>query len=304
MTTPAASPRPASVALQPALAASSSSWSRALFAALPYVVLLLFTLPILLLYVWLTYSSFFPRVEGLRPVGAFTLENWRFLWAPETVEQLRNKPPIIPLTINTLVFSLATTAVVLLVSSMAGYALSRLHFPGRRTFLGSVLLLHSFPSVTLLIATFIVLRQLGLYDQLLGVILVKAAFELPLGIWIMKGFFDTIPWELEMAALVDGAGRITTWWRVVMPLVRPGLLALGLLAFVSGWNEFLLPFVFMPSGSQATLSLLVRAMLGEGRFVDYGVLTAVGLYYVLPVLLLFLFAQEQLMRIYGGGVKG
>jgi inositol-phosphate transport system permease protein len=243
-------------------------------------------------------------MEGLSPAGPFTLENWRFLWAPETVEQLNNKPPIIPLTINTLVFSLATAAVVLLISSMAGYALSRLLFPGRRMFLGGVLLLHSFPSVTLLIATFIVLRQLGLYDQLLGVILVKAAFELPLGIWIMKGFFDTVPWELEMAALVDGAGRITTWWRVVMPLVRPGLLALGLLAFVSGWNEFLLPFVFMPSGSQATLSQLVRAMLGEGRFVDYGLLTAVGLYYVAPVLLLFLFAQDQLMKIYGGGVKG
>ena len=304
MTTPAAPPRAASVSMRPAPAGASSGWVRALTAVLPYLVLVAFTLPILVLYVWLTYSSFFPRVEGLRPVGGFTLENWRFLWAPESVEQLRNKPPVIPLTINTFIFSVATTAVVLLVSSMAGYALSRLHFPGRRAFLGSVLLLHSFPSVTLLIATFIVLRQLGLYDQLLGVILVKAAFELPLGIWIMKGFFDTIPWELEMAALVDGAGRITTWWRVVMPLVRPGLLALGLLAFVSGWNEFLLPFVFMPSGSQATLSLLVRALLGEGRFVDYGVLTAVGLYYVLPVLLLFLFAQEQLMRIYGGGVKG
>jgi inositol-phosphate transport system permease protein len=281
-----------------------SRLSRWLSAGLPYAVLLLFTLPILGLYLWLGFSSFFTRMEGLRPTGDFTLENWRFLWAPESVEQLRNKPPIIPQTINTLVFSLATTAVVLLISSMAGYALSRLHFPGRRAFLGSVLLLHSFPSVTLLIATFIVLRQLGLYDQLLGVILVKAAFELPLGIWIMKGFFDTIPWELEMAALVDGAGRITTWWRIVMPLVRPGLLALGLLAFVSGWNEFLLPFVFMPSGSQATLSLLVRALLGEGRFVDYGLLTAVGLYYVLPILLLFLFAQDQLMRIYGGGVKG
>jgi len=277
---------------------------RALMRALPYVVLILFTLPILILYAWLTFSSFFPRMEGLRPIGRFTLDNWRFLWAPETVEQLANKPPVIPLTINTFVFSLATTIVVLLISSMAGYALSRLNFPGRRGFLGSVLLLHSFPSVTLLIATFIVIRQLGLYDQLLGVILVQSAFELPLGIWIMKGFFDTIPWELEMAALVDGAGRITTWWRIVMPLVRPGLLALGLLAFVSGWNQFLLPFVFMPSGSQATLSLLVRALLGEGRFVDYGVLTAVGLYYVLPVLLLFLFAQEQLMKIYGGGVKG
>ena len=303
--TSSAAPRHASAASSlPAAASSSSAVTRALMTALPYAVLILFTLPILLLYVWLTYSSFFTRMEGLWPTGSFTLENWRFLWAPESVEQLRNKPPIIPLTINTLVFSLATTAVVLLISSMAGYALSRLNFPGRRAFLGSVLLLHSFPSVTLLIATFIVLRRLGLYDQLLGVILVKAAFELPLGIWIMKGFFDTVPWELEMAALVDGAGRITTWWRIVMPLVRPGLLALGLLAFVSGWNEFLLPFVFMPSGSQATLSLLVRSLLGEGRFVDYGVLTAVGLYYVLPILILFLFAQEQLMRIYGGGVKG
>lgn len=270
----------------------------------PYAVLLFFTLPIIVLYTWLFYSSFFPRVEGLIPIGAFTVENWRFLWAPETVEQLRNKPPVIPLTINTFIFALSTSGVVLAVSSMAGYALSRLKFQGRRVFLSGVLLLHSFPSVTLLIATFIVLRQLGLYDQLLGVILVKAAFELPFGVWIMKGFFDTVPWDLEMAALVDGAGRITTWWRIVMPLVKPGLLALGLLSFVQGWNEFLLPFIFMPSGSQLTLSVLVRSILGEGRFVDYGLLTAIGLFYVLPVMVLFFLAQEQLMKIYGGGVKG
>lgn len=277
---------------------------RSWVALLPYAVLILATLPIMVLYVWLFYSSLFPRVEGLRPIGAFTLDNWRFLWAPSTVEQLANKPPIIPLTINTFVFAASTALVVLLISSMAGYALSRLQFKGRRMFLGGVLLLHSFPSVTLLIATFIVLRQLGLYDQLLGVILVKAAFELPLGIWIMKGFFDTVPWELEMAALVDGASRIRTWWRIVMPLVKPGLLALGLLAFVQGWNEFLLPFIFMPSGHQQTLSTFVRAILGEGRFVDYGLLTALGLYYVAPVLALFFFAQEHLMKIYGGGVKG
>jgi inositol-phosphate transport system permease protein len=107
-----------------------------------------------------------------------------------------------------------------------------------------------------------------------------------------------------MAALVDGASRFKTWWKVVMPLVKPGLLALGLIAFVSGWNEFLLPFVFMPSGTQATLSQTIRGIVGEGRFVDYGILTALGLYYVLPVLALFLFAQEQLLKIYAGGVKG
>jgi inositol-phosphate transport system permease protein len=277
---------------------------RSLTRLIPPLVLVLFTLPILILYGWLLYSSFFPRVEGLRPVGAFTLENWRFLWAQDTIDSMRNRPSIVPLTINTFIFAIGTAGVVLLVSSMAGYALSRVRFPARRTFLGSVLLLHSFPAVSLLIATFIVLRQLGLYDQLIGVILVKATFELPFGVWIMKGFFDTVPWDLEMAALVDGAGRVRTWWRVVMPLVKPGLLALGLIAFVQGWNEFLLPFVFMPSGTQATLSQVVRGVLGEGRFVDYGILTALGLYYVMPVLLLFLFAQEQLMKIYSGGVKG
>lgn len=270
----------------------------------PYALLAATTLPILVLYAWLAYGSFFQNMEGLRPVGSFTLEHWRFLWDPGSVEQLRNKPAIIPMTINTFLFAISTALVVVLISSMAGYALSRLAFPGRRMFLGGVLLLHSFPSVTLLIATFIVLRQLGLYDKLLGVILVKAAFELPFGVWIMKGFFDNVPWDLEMAALVDGASRFRTWWRVVLPLVRPGLLALGILAFVQGWNEFLLPFVFMPSGSQQTLSTFVRAILGEGRFVDYGLLAAVGLYYIAPVLVLFALAQDQLMRIYAGGVKG
>ena len=273
-------------------------------AALPYVLLAVATVPILVLYVWLFYSSFFPRIEGFRPIGGFTLDNWRFLWDPLSVPQMRNRPPILPLTLNTFLFATMTSIVGLLISSMAGYALSRIRFPARRVFLGSILLLHSFPSVTLLIALFVVLRTLGLYDKLIGVILVQTAFSLPFGIWIMKGFFDNIPWDLEMSALVDGAGRLRTWWRIMLPLVKPGLLALGILLFVEGWNQFLLPVVFMPSGSQQTLSTLVRGILGEGRFVDYGLLTAVGLYYIAPVLVLFVLAQEQLMRIYAGGVKG
>jgi inositol-phosphate transport system permease protein len=273
-------------------------------SATPYVVLALATLPIVVLYAWLVYSSFFPSVHGFTPVGEFTFDNWRFLWDPASVPQMRNRPAILPLTVNTFVFATVTSLIVLLVSSMAGYAFSRLRFPGRRPYLAGILLLHSFPSVTLLIALFVVLRALGLYDRLLGIILVKAAFELPFGIWIMKGFFDTIPWDFEMSALVDGAGRLRTWWRIMLPQVKPGLMALGLLSFVQGWNEFLLPFVFMPSGSSQTLSTLVKGILGEGRFVDYGLLTAVGLWYVAPVLVIFVVAQKQLMRIYGGGVKG
>lgn len=271
---------------------------------LPYAVLAIASVPIAVLYLWLFYSAFFPEVHGFTPVGGFTFENWRFLWDPGSVLQMRDRPSIIPLTVNTFLFAAGTALLVLLISSMAGYAFSRLRFPGRRPFLGGILLLHSFPSVTLLIALFVVLRTLGLYDRLIGVILLKAAFELPFGIWIMKGFFDNIPWDLEMSALVDGASRLRTWWRVMLPQVQPGLLALGLLSFVEGWNEFVLPFIFMPSGSQQTLAVLVRGLLGEGRFVDYGILTAVGLWYVAPVLVIFVVAQKQLMRIYAGGVKG
>src|SRR2546430_9560734 len=108
---------------------------------------------------------------------------------------MRNRPPIVPLTLNTFIFAATTSAVGLLISSMAGYAFSRLRFKGRRLMLGGVLLLHSFPSVTLLIAPFIVLRTLGLYDKFVGAILVQTPVALPFGIWIMKGFFDNIPWD-------------------------------------------------------------------------------------------------------------
>src|SRR2546428_10398520 len=104
----------------------------------------------MVLYVWLFYSSFFPRVEGFRPVGDFTFDNWRFLWDPLSVPQMRNRPPIVPLTFNTFFFAAMTAAIGLLVSSMACYAFSQLRLPGSLMFLCSGRLLHSCPTVMLL----------------------------------------------------------------------------------------------------------------------------------------------------------
>ena len=115
---------------------------------------------------------------------------------------------------------------VLLVSSMAGYALSRMNFPGRKTFLSLTLILHGFPAVTLLIAIFFVLRNIGKvpvvgdyfgFNTRGGIALVMVAFELPLGVWLMKGFFDNIPWDMERSALIDGASRWRTFWRILLP---------------------------------------------------------------------------------------
>ena len=162
--------------------------------------------------------------------------------------------------LNTLVFATCTTTLSCSPSrSTAGYVLSRLDVPGRGFFLAGVMVLHAFPSVTLIIAIFIVLQMLGLYNSLIGVILVKAALDLPLGIWLMKGFYDTVPWEIEMAGITDGASRFTV-------SAQPGpaagharrSIALGLFAFLSGWGEFILPQVLRPAPDVQVLSVYPR----------------------------------------------
>jgi inositol-phosphate transport system permease protein len=256
------------------------------------------SLPILAGVAWLFLTGTFDRVYGLVPAGPIDPGNWRFL-----TQSIGGRPPAgVPL-VNSLTFSIVVATVVVLASSMAAYAISRLSFPGRTVYLGLVLVLHAFPAVSLIIAIFYILRLLGLFDTLTGVILVKAALELPLGIWLMKGFFDYLSWEMEMAALVDGVSRWTLFWKIALPLVRPGLLALGTFALLSAWGEFILPFTLIVSNQRWTMAIYLQTFLGES-FTDYGMVAAVGLFYALPVVVLFLLGQRYLLNIYSGGVKG
>lgn len=262
-------------------------------------LVLLFSLPIIAGLVWLISTGLFDRMHGLIPQGALNLDNWRFLWLPS----LNGRPSIWLALGNTLIFAVMVALIQLLVASMAAYAISRMRFPLRSTYLGAVLMLHAFPAVSLIIALFYILRLLGLFDTLFGVILVKAALELPLGIWLLKGFFDNLSWDMEMAALVDGASRWTVYWRIALPLVRPGLLALGTFALLSAWGEFILPFTLIVSNRNWTLALYLQSFLGES-FTEYGLIAAIGFFYALPVILLFLLGQKFLLNIYSGGAKG
>ena len=256
------------------------------------------SLPLVVGAIWLALSSVSREVHGLWPVGGWQPENWRFLW-----EAIGSRPSIWLVLGNTLLFAGGVATVQVLVSAMAAYAISRLKFSGRGFYLGMVLVLHAFPAVSLLIAIFYVLRVLGLFDTLLGVVLVKVALDLPLGIWLLKGFFDDIPDAMEDAALVDGAKRGTIFWRIALPLVRPGLLALGTLMLLSAWGEFILPFTLIVSGESWTLSLYLQSLIADFRFTDFGLLAAVGLFYMMPVVVLFLVRQRFLLNIYGGGTK-
>ncbi len=282
----------------------------------PLAALAILTIPIVIGYIWVFISTFAQRTHGLIPVdadgqfGGLTLRNWSFLW---------EDPIIWRLVVNTFVLALGLTVGVVLVSSLAGYALSRISFPGRKAFLATTLVLHAFPSVTLLIAIYFVLRWIagipvlgrGLpliggfgYNTLGGVILVSVALELPLGVWLMKGFFDQISWDVERAALIDGCSRFRVWWQIVMPLIRPGIAALSIFSFISGWNAFLIPYTFLTTQDQSTIAPYLRGLISDTAPVNYSTVAAVGLFQLIPVLIFFIFTQEYLLNIFGGGTKG
>jgi inositol-phosphate transport system permease protein len=255
--------------------------------------------PLVLMYVYLFVDTVTDSAAGSLIPNELTLRHWSFLW-----ETRPGKPPIWQVAGNTLIFATCTTTIVLVVSSTAGYVLSRLNVPGRAFFLAGVMVLHAFPSVTLIIAIFIVLQMVGLYNSLIGVILVKAALELPLGIWLMKGFYDTVPWEIEMAGITDGASRFTVWRRLVLPQVAPAFAALGLFAFLSGWSEYILPQVLTPGNNVQVMSVYLASLIADDNNFDLNLFKAVGVFFIIPVLILFVFFQKHLMNIYGGGSKG
>ncbi|MFC5522188.1 carbohydrate ABC transporter permease [Polaromonas jejuensis] len=259
----------------------------------------LLSAPLFLMYAYLFIDTFSNTRAGELLPHQFTLEHWRFLW-----QDLPGKPGIWSVTLNTLVFATVTTLLVLVVSSAAAYALSRLNMPLRRFFLGGVMVLHAFPTVTLLIATFLILQYVGLYDTILGVIIVKTSLELPFGIWILKGFYDTVPWEIEMAAIQDGASRFRVWREIVLPLVRPALVSLGIFSFLAGWSEYLLPQVLAPGNNAQVLSVYLAGLIADDNNFDMATFKSVGLFYAAPVMILFVIFQKQLMNMYGGGNKG
>jgi inositol-phosphate transport system permease protein len=292
------------------------TWKQRLGSAVPYIILTILTIPVFVGYVWIIISTFSARTHGLVPVdsngnfGGLTLANWSFLW---------EDPNIWFVTLNTFLLSTLLTIGVVLISALAGYALSRISFPGRKTFLAGTLVLHAFPSVTLLISIYFVLRWIsgipllgkGLpviggfgYNTVGGVALVMVALSLPLGIWLMKGFFDNVSWDMERAALIDGCSRLRVWWEIMLPSIKPGIAALAIFTFITGWGAFLIPYTFITDQEKSTLAAYLNSLMGDTAPVNYSRVAAVGLFQLFPVLIFFIFTQEYLLSIFGGGSKG
>lgn len=237
-----------------------------------------------------------------------TLNNYRFLWNRDVensgVTRLDLMPSVWQAMRTSAIFALAQTVIVTLVAAPAAYALSRFSFAGRENFLRGLLLLHAFPALALTVAMFVQLFYMGLLNNLFGVIMVMSALELPFAIFILKSFFDAVPWDTEMSAVTDGATRFQAFRMVVLPQVKAGLIAVATFTFLRGWEEYVFVKTLLIDSKNLTMSLYLFFVSQDSMGADYGLIAAVGVIYLLPVFILYLFTQKYITQMNFGGIKG
>ncbi|MGB9786874.1 MAG: carbohydrate ABC transporter permease [Infirmifilum uzonense] len=266
------------------------------------IVLTLIIIVPLALLIGLAFSKSQVTIEG------FTLDNFNFIrngiLFQENPVYSKLYPNVYTVTVNTMILAFGNMLLVVLISSMAAYVISRYSFRGRSTLLGTFLVIHGVPASVLLIALYFLLRQLNLLNTLAGVILVRMSVDLPLGVWVLKGFYDSIPWDIEIASLVDGTSRLGAFYRVMLPLVTPGIFAVALFSFLSGWGEYIFVYTFIQSQTNWTLSLLIRSLVGEMGGINLALIAALSVFYLIPVIVLYVVGEKYLVRVTIGGVKG
>jgi multiple sugar transport system permease protein len=207
---------------------------------------------------------------------------------------------------NSLVVSLLTVALTLLLSLLSGYAFARFRFPGKNGLFLAVLGILMVPYATLLIPLYVLLNQVGLSNSLVGVALVLTVFQLPFSIFMMRISFESIPREMDEAAMVDGCSTFSALWRVRIPAVKPGLITVGLFAFLAAWNDFFAPLILINDSNRMTLPLAVSNLRGQVQgVVDYGATEAGVVVLALPCIVLFLVLQRHYVRGFmSGAFKG
>ncbi len=206
---------------------------------------------------------------------------------------------------NSVITSFGTVVVAVVLAMFAGYALSRLRFRLRRTTLIGILMTQMFPLVVLLIPMYLIYVQAHLLNTYLGLVLAFTSFTLPFGIWMIKGFVDTVPVEIEEAAMVDGCNRFQAMRLVVFPLIIPGVVATAVFAFLDAWNNLLFPLTLVNEVTMKTLPPgMILAFGGEFKH-DWSGMMAASTLVSIPVVIGFVLIQRYLVEgLTGGAVKG
>jgi multiple sugar transport system permease protein len=207
-------------------------------------------------------------------------------------------------TLNSVIVVGISTLIALVIGTPAAYAFSRLRFAGSERMSSTILSMRFMPPIAVAIPLFLMVRAIGLQDSYPGLILPYVAFSLPLVVWILIGFFDEIPQEIDEAAMIDGATRIQALWRVILPIVRPGMVTAALFGALFTWNEFLVALYVIDSRQFQTISLGAATLVSAQRPIDWNIAAAVGIVTVVPILIFSLFVQRYIVRgLTAGAVK-
>lgn len=206
--------------------------------------------------------------------------------------------------LNSFIISSAVTLICLFTGTFAGYAFTRLRFPGRGPLLYFFLFTNMAPPIAIVISLYFIYTRIGLFDTKLGLILIYSSLITPFVVWLMRGYFLSIPRDLEDAALIDGCSRFGTLFRIIIPLSIPGLIATGILSFLMAWEEFLFALILTNSETAKTITVIIAEFIGK-HYVDYGMITAGGVLAALPPVLVALAFSRYIIRgLTRGAVKG
>ena len=254
---------------------------------------LLFLFPL----VWAGLASVSPQAGTNQPHG----------WGLGNYHTLANyQDGIVQYLLNSTLVSSMTVVFTLGVSLLGGYAFAMFRFPGRNALFLVTLAILMVPYATLLIPLYVLLNELGLQNSLVGLALVLTMFQLPFAVFMMRISFEAVPKELRESALVDGCGSFRALTHIMLPAVRPGLVTVGIFAFLAAWNDFITPLVLISDSAKAPLPLAVANLRGQVMgIVDYGATEAGVVVLAVPCIILFLALQRHYVRGFmSGALKG
>ncbi len=269
-------------------------------SAFAYAVLVTLLVIVVFPFFWMTITSFKSEEQMRSLVSMF----WPKPFVGENYQQLLGKTDFLAWFKNSIVVAVSSTVLATAIGTIGAYALARLRFLGRAFMSSAVLITYLVPPSILFIPLYAQIRNIGLADSLAGLIAAYPSFTVPFVTWLLMGYFESIPEELEESAMIDGATRFGAFYRVVLPLAAPGLLAAGLYAFTQAWNEFLYALVFITDVKLRTLPVGLSTFI-TGDVYGWGYLMAGAVLTTLPVIAAYIYLQKYMVEgLTAGSVKG
>ncbi|ANQ53047.1 sugar ABC transporter permease [Thermosipho affectus] len=266
-------------------------------------------LAVILIFIWCVFPFYWAIVSSLKPdKDLFELNPSLFprqITFENYIKVFSERPFHINIW-NSIVVSGITTLFSLAIGSLAAYAIARLKFKGKIVVMSLILAVSMFPQVSILGSLFVILRKFKLINTYSGLIFPYVSMTLPLTTWILQNFFRELPKEVEESAAIDGCSRFRTLWSIVLPMSAPGLVATGLLTFISAWNEFLYALTFMQRPSKYTVPVAIALFKGASQYeIPWGQIMAAAVIVTTPLVALVLIFQKKIIAgLSAGSVKG